>query len=163
FVVKADAVLGRMRNLGQSLLKAETRERLGAWWRGVERSPSIDENLNPAQARRLEPVGAGASSITQRLRVAETLWGPGNFGPGDAEFLTALAAQLGLTKEMSIAFIGVGLGGAARALVDDTEVWITGFEANPTLAAAGTEQCTIAGKGKKIAITLCDYETLELP
>jgi len=162
----AEAVIGRVRNLGQSLLKPQTREKLGAWWHGVER-PMADATDAPDGAdtgvSMPQPELGEGSTILQRIRVAEALWGHGNFGPGDAEFLTALAAQLGLTKEMSIGFIGVGLGGAARALVDDTEVWITGFEANPTIAAVGLEQCTIAGKAKKVQIAIENYETLSLP
>jgi ubiquinone/menaquinone biosynthesis C-methylase UbiE len=64
---------------------------------------------------------------------------------------------------MSVGFVGVGLGGAARALVDETEVWITGYEANPTTAAMGVEQCTIAGKAKKVEISVANYETMTLP
>jgi cyclopropane fatty-acyl-phospholipid synthase-like methyltransferase len=163
-VVKAAAVIDRVRNLGQTLLRPQTREKLEAWWHGAE---SLDAPLEGAPDTSADeapqPEIQPGSTILQRIRVAEALWGHGNFGPGDAEFLTALAAQLGLTKEMSIAFIGVGLGGAARALVDDTEVWIAGYEANPTIAAIGVEQCTIAGKAKKVAISVVDYETLALP
>lgn len=161
-MVKTGAVLERVRHLGQSLLGPETRQRFGAWWRGIEPSAPHAET-QPAAEDGAQPEIGETSTILQRIRVAEALWGQGNFGPGDAEFLTALAAQLGLTKEMSLAFIGVGLGGAARALVDDTEVWITGFERNPAIAAVGVEQCTIAGKAKKVQISVTDYETLLLP
>ena len=163
-MVKADAVIGRVRHLGQTLLRPETREKLDAWWRGIDRPASAkDAEAGGPVPDAGQPEFQEGSTILQRIRVAEALWGHGNFGPGDAEFLTALAAQLGLTKEMSLAFIGVGLGGAARALVDDTEVWITGYEANATIAAVGIEQCTIAGKAKKVAISVTDYETLNLP
>jgi SAM-dependent methyltransferase len=156
-------MLDRVRHLGQSLLKPQTRERLDAWWHGVEAEEhGVSVEGAPLAGTPSVVVDPG-SSIVQRVRVAEALWGHGNFGPGDAEFLTMLAAQLGLTKEMSLAVIGVGLGGAARALVDDTEVWITGIEGNATVAALGIEQCTLAGKAKKVEISAADYETLSLP
>jgi cyclopropane fatty-acyl-phospholipid synthase-like methyltransferase len=157
-------LLSRVRTLSGSLVKEETRQKLGAWWRGddvvAEGEPAPDFPVaEQAPQAQVDP----KSIMVQRIRVAEALWGGGNFGPGDAEFLTALAAQLGLNKEMSIGFIGVGLGGAARALVDETEVWITGYEANATMAAFGIEQCAIAGKAKKVEISVADYETIALP
>jgi SAM-dependent methyltransferase len=162
-VGKADLLLNRVKNLGQSLVPEETREKLGAWWRGDEATRGVAvPQAGEAPAHPPPSLDAG-DVMVQRIRVAEALWGGGNFGPGDAEFLTALAAQLGLTKEMSIGFVGVGLGGAARALVDETEVWITGYEANRTTAAIGVEQCTIAGKAKKVEISVVDYETLAMP
>ena len=158
---KGTALLNRVK----SLVNEEAREKLGAWWRGdiATRGMAVPSDLGGETGTQPAPSMDASSVMVQRIRVAEALWGAGNFGPGDAEFLTALAAQLGLTKEMSIGFIGVGLGGAARALVDETEVWITGYEANKTTAAMGVEQCTIAGKAKKVAISVVDYETLQLP
>lgn len=166
-MVKADAVLARVRTLGQTLLGPDARERLGAWWRGdaVRPQDGSTQNEEATAGGEAPLVGPPADypTLYQRIRVSEALWGAGNLGPGDAEFLTALAAQLGLTKEMSIACVGVGLGGAARALVDETGVWITGYEANPVVAEIGVQQCTIAGKAKKVTHTVCNYETLTLP
>jgi SAM-dependent methyltransferase len=98
-----------------------------------------------------------------RLAIAQALWGEGSVGPGTPEFLTEMFSMLGLTKEHSIAWLGIGLGGPARELSRQTGVWITGYERRPELVALGQEQALMSGLAKRVSVQEGDPADLELP
>lgn len=165
-------MLARVKSISETLIGSDARARFGAWWRGDiaatrrrreegEGTLMAPEQIADANVP-LDPV-TDVEALRIRIKVSEQLWGQGNLGPGDSEFVTELCTSLRLNKEKSIAFLGVGLGGAARAIVNETDVWITGFESNEEVAREGIEQNMIAGKAKKVTITVSDYETLVLP
>lgn len=169
-------VLARVKSISETLVGPDTRARLGAWWRGdavinrrghggasgAPSGPLMDAEQIADTTVPLDAV-TDSEALKIRIKVSEQLWGQGNLGPGDSEFVTELCSSLRLNKEKSIAFLGVGLGGAARAIVAETDVWISGFESNESVAREGIEQNTIAGKAKKITVTITDYETISLP
>lgn len=158
---KADLMLERVKQLSENLIGSQTREKLSAWWRGGD--GRIEPTANGPQSESAESHLEGSADIpNQRIRVIEALWGEGNVAPADAQFLSSLS-QLGLTKEMSIGFIGIGLGGTARALTNETDVWISGYEADAAVAVVAIEQCTFAGKSKKVTITGGNYDDLQIP
>lgn len=159
------ALLTKVREITDTLLSDDARQRLGAWWRG---EPRQEQALATGSDEFLELSGVVVpapteTSIAHRIAVAEQLWGAGNLSPGDSDFTRELGVTLGLSKEKSIAFIGVGLGGAARAIVDETEVWVTGYESNASITALAIEQNTMAGKAKKVTVGHVDLEALDLP
>jgi len=168
-------MLARVKTIRESLVGPELRARVGAWWRGDMMEPGrraappegaagtlMDADQIADTSIQLDAV-TDSEALKIRIKVSEQLWGPGNLGPGDAEFVTELCGSLRLSKEKSVAFLGVGLGGAARAITNETEAWITGFDSNEAVAREGIEQNTFAGKAKKVTVTVCDYETLSLP
>jgi cyclopropane fatty-acyl-phospholipid synthase-like methyltransferase len=148
-------MLARVKSLPASLMGASMRKRVGAWWRGGRPARGKDDaSPGPPQD---EP------SPTDWLVVAERLWGPSNLGPGEDEFIPRLALGLNLSAEKTMAYFGVGLGGAARRIVDKTDVWIVGYEADADAAACGIEQCRRVGRGRKVAINHVTYDYLNLP
>jgi SAM-dependent methyltransferase len=73
----------------------------------------------------------------RRIRLAATLWGEGFVSPGGAEETLRLCKPLGLQESHSLLNLGAGLGGAARAITTAWGTWVSGFEENADLAAAG--------------------------
>jgi SAM-dependent methyltransferase len=71
--------------------------------------------------------------------------------------------MLGLTKEHSVAWLGVGLGGPAREMSRQTGAWISGFEHRSDLVTLAQEQCLMSGLAKRVSVTHYDAATLELP
>ena len=160
-------MLGRVMELRDTLLREETRRKLVSWWRGVDDEPALHPLVSEPQGIPGDAAPAArpspSCSVVHRIAVAEHLWGRGNIGPGDSDFIRELGVQLGLNKEKTLGFLGIGLAGAARALVTDSEVWVTAFEANPEIAKAANEQNMLAGMAKKITVTACPFDTLALP
>jgi hypothetical protein len=64
------------------------------------------------------------------------LWGDGYQFPGGEIETLRLARPMGLSKACSLLLIGAGAGGAACSLAVQLGVWVSGFEADPNLAAA---------------------------
>lgn len=147
-------MLARVTSFPARLVGVGVRKRLGAWWRGEPRPES-------AGASRPEP--GDMRSPSDWLVVAERLWGPSNLGPGEDAYFPRLALGLNLSADKTLAYFGIGLGGAARRIVDKSDVWIVGFEADADAAAQGKEQCRRAGQGKKVAISHVTYDFLSLP
>ncbi len=153
-------MLARVMSLRDTLLGDETRRKLGLWWRG--------ENVHSMQPRDGEPRQDAvpvdvACTLLHRIVVGEHLWGRGNLGPGESDFIRELGVGLALTKEKSIAYMGIGLAGAARAIVADSGVWITGYDANAIVSKLAVEQNTMAGMAKKITVATDDFATLAIP
>jgi SAM-dependent methyltransferase len=168
-----EMVAARVKHLSERVLSPEARRQLRAWWLGEvldERADPVLKNSDQtiaAEAKhsaRVSPVSLGEDDVhVLRLFLAELLWGAGNVSPADQEFVTEFALRLGLSSKKGIAFLGVGLGGAAREIADKTGVWITGFEANKAAAKLGAKQCAHEAGGEKISIECVDFETLTLP
>lgn len=89
--------------------------------------------------RRLDPAPPAAPPERwpeTRLKVLGAIWGEGFLGPGGIEETLTLAKPLGLNETHSVINLGAGLGGATRALAAASGAWVTGYEADPALAAA---------------------------
>ena len=87
-----------------------------------------------------------------RINLAEKLWGEGCLGPCGAEYLKYEAQLVQLDQKRSMLQIGAGLGGATRAVVDDSGVWVTAYDEDPQLAEIGTLRARMAGMVKKAGI-----------
>ncbi len=139
--------------------------RLRAWWDGYVFEPSSGQRRLrdlPTPKHHFEPLEtpldfSGPPTVEgwspQRLAVVQALFGEGMIAPADPEALTKMTHPLGLSKEMTVVEIGVGLGGIARALAAEADIYVTGFEADAELARVGNELSTKHGMGRKVRIT----------
>lgn len=89
-----------------------------------------------------------------RIDLSEQLWGEGFLFPGGAEETLRLARPLGLTGEASLLLLGAGSGGPPRAIASQLGVWVTGFEADPELAALAAERCMRARLGRRAQVEM---------
>ncbi len=89
-----------------------------------------------------------------RLAITDALWGGGYLIPGGEIELLRLAKPLGLSAAASLLLLGAGSGGAACSLVTALGVWVNGFEADPDLVKAASQQVAHANMGKRAQIDL---------
>jgi cyclopropane fatty-acyl-phospholipid synthase-like methyltransferase len=75
-----------------------------------------------------------------RLATTDGLWGDGYQFPGGELETLRLAKPLGLSAASSVLLLGAGGGGAACSLATQFGAWVSGFEADPGLAAAGVDR-----------------------
>ncbi|MFA6280370.1 MAG: methyltransferase domain-containing protein [Bdellovibrionales bacterium] len=94
--------------------------------------------------------------MADRIQVMEVMWGAGSSFPGGAAYIDALASPLGLNDEASVLDLGAGLGDMARKLAEDYKCYVTGLEANQTLAQRGMIMSIAAAKSKKAPVTFYD-------
>ncbi len=92
----------------------------------------------------------------ERIEVAAQLWGEGFVFPGGEEETMRLAGPLGLSAASSLLLLGCGPGGPARSIATRLGVWVSGFEADLHLAAAGAMLCTRAGLGRRAQVEIWD-------
>ncbi len=158
------------------------RVRFLAWWQGKNAEDvaaelgSEDESLKETLAKK--PL-AGVASLefkaeeaapeltdknwpAERIKIVETIWGPGFIDPGDSEHVLKLVRPFGMNSSMNVLDLGAGLGGPARAIAEDSKAWLTGMEGSDALAAAGMERSVNAGMSKKAPVNHTDFETIEL-
>ncbi|MBL4614526.1 MAG: class I SAM-dependent methyltransferase [Magnetovibrio sp.] len=93
-----------------------------------------------------------------RLNVIEQLWGMGYTTPGGAERVKQVLPLLNLNEKKSLLLLGAGLGGICETAVEDTGVWVTGYEPDKELAILGQESMIKAGLKRKAPVR---YDTLE--
>ena len=98
-----------------------------------------------------------------RISVAEALWGEGFLFPGGAYETMHLAKPMGLTAASSLLLVGAGTGGAPRCIATELGVWVTGYEANPCLAALANERSQRAGLGRRAQVELWDPTAPKFP
>jgi SAM-dependent methyltransferase len=100
-----------------------------------------------------EPVWSPA-----RSEGAQLLWGEGLTGPGDEQWTVDSVRPFGLNAAKSVLDLSAGLGGAARALVNTCDTWVTGLEPSPLLAKLAMDRSKALGVSKKAPITHYDPE-----
>ena len=98
----------------------------------------------------------------KRLNVVEQLWGDGYITPGGAEYVKEYLPLLSLTKKHSLLLLGASLGGIGRTLVEETGVWVTGYEQDLELAEIGAERCVLSAMQRRAPVKKADFETLKL-
>ncbi len=135
-------------------------DRFMLWWNGYELAARARKSAAPpSHGVRYE--GPNLEWETERLRVAQELWGEGFADPGGAEYILNMIKFFGLDPSMSVLDLGAGLGGSSRTMSEKFGVWVTGLEASEELAEAGMALSVKAGMGKKAAISHFDQETFE--
>jgi hypothetical protein len=91
-----------------------------------------------------------------RIGIAEALWGEGFLSPGGAAETLRLAKPMGLSAASSLVLLGAGSGGPVRSIATSLGVWVSGFEANPRLAALANERSVRAGLGRRAQVETWD-------
>jgi cyclopropane fatty-acyl-phospholipid synthase-like methyltransferase len=157
--------------------------RFQAWWYGYDiasRSKGDRPELPNFTARTdVTPIAAGGPDIprevpppplvivddrvwpTERIEVAQKVWGQGFVEPGDAAFAVDFVKPFNLNPAMSVLDLSTGLGGPARAIVSQFGVWIAGVDRSPGLVANGTKQSEAAGLAKKATVSIYDPEIVQ--
>lgn len=95
----------------------------------------------------------------EQARGAQMLWGDGFVGPGDAQFMVDAVRPFGLNPAKSVLDCSAGLGGAARAIVDTYDTWVTGLEPSPLLAKMGMRRSELLDVSRKAPVMPYDPET----
>jgi ubiquinone/menaquinone biosynthesis C-methylase UbiE len=156
------------------------RVRFLAWWQG-RNVEDVEAELASEEESLLETLeqDTGAAGIefkskedggettdknwsAERIKIAETIWGPGFITPGGPEYVLKSVQPFGMNSSMNVLDLGAGLGGPARAVADESKAWLTGMETSDALAFAGMRHSTDAGMSKKAPIVHADFEAIEL-
>ncbi len=143
------------------------KKQLWAWWEGVDLPD--DTGASGAQASSGQTHRHDLSFAQKNLGlppevlIAETLWGEGYVGPGGPEFILDLVAKLGISRDKSMAYMGLGLGGPAREICRESGIWITGYEARTDLIELASEQSLMAGLARKVSAQLYEPGNTVLP
>jgi SAM-dependent methyltransferase len=158
-VLKAMALLKRKSSNGAH--KAPFKQRLLAWWEGVDLQPmesplprSITERAAepPPPPIKLEPWENPV------IRVRQAIWSEGFRWPGGVPFALELVKPFAINNSMSILDFGCGAGGAARAIARDFDVWITGIERDREQVELGKLLSSKAGLERRAEIIAYDPE-----
>ncbi|MGF1455026.1 MAG: methyltransferase domain-containing protein [Alphaproteobacteria bacterium] len=148
------------------------RRRFLAWWEGLDEADLQEPDeayLTPAPADMSGPEEGSPlyvpriPQLADHLTIAQALWGEGYLGPGDRDFILSLVSQLAISRDKSLALLGIGLGGPARDLCRDSGIWVSGYEARPDLIEPASEQCLMAGLARKVSVQHFDPQTTALP
>jgi cyclopropane fatty-acyl-phospholipid synthase-like methyltransferase len=133
--------------------------RVKTWWYGFE--PSGIEAPAPIVAndqRTTEELNEAA----ERAKAIQMIWGEGYLLPGGPDYLLALVKPLNVNPAMSLLDLSAGLGGSTRHIATSFDVYITGLERSPDIAAQGHALSVKAGLAKKVPIAAYDAEHFEL-
>ncbi len=141
--------------------------RLKAWWDGCDVVVHARDGGEEPQAQTPARQVVGFRDPdkpwqTAKAKLACMLWGEGFSHPGDIGHVLELAKPFALTPAMTVVDLCAGLGGGARAIVEEFGVWVTGMEPDPELAEAGMQISTKAGQAKKAAVSHYDPENLDI-
>lgn len=142
------------------------RLRLKAWWDGCDLIlRQAQPEAPPVEAPRRAVIGYRDPERpweTPRVKLAQLLWGEGFSHPGGTEEAIRLAKPFALNPAMTVLDLSAGLGGGARALVEEFGVWVTGLDRDAEFAEAGMQMSTLAGVGRKAEIGQFDPARFEL-
>jgi len=120
-------------------------------------APTGQPRMQPAiETREAEPADPPEAWTPSRLRFAATLWGEGFLGPGGEQEALRLSKPLGLQSSHSLLNLGAGLGGAARAITTAWGAWVSAYEQDADLAAAGEALSKKAKLEKKAEVRAFD-------
>lgn len=131
--------------------------RLKAWWDGSDVVVHARRSGTGDAAPTRQVIGEPDPNRpweTPRVLLAQMLWGAGFSHPGGADEAIKLANPFALDPAMTVLELGAGLGGGARAVVEQFGVWVNGHESDREFATAGMQLSTQAGLAKKAEIKL---------
>lgn len=156
--------------------KIPLKTRFAAWWEGYDASdyhahlsgesqaPAVPQTRKEPPALPAEESAAIEAAaermpdawLQPRIDLAQLIWGEGYCGPGGPEQIIAMSKLLALNSEMSLLYLGAGVGGPARALAKEFGVWVSGYESSATQVQVGNDLSTRAGLSKKAELTVAD-------
>ncbi len=142
------------------------RERFRAWWDGDEILEPSEEPVPDADAEaELEHPeqddGPREYWEAARVKLVQDIWGQGFASPGGRDYILSKVSIFALDPAMTVLDLGAGLGGAARFMCEKFGVWVTGFEADATLAEAAMALSVRAGMSEKVPINVFDPKAFE--
>lgn len=129
---------------------------------GRKKAKGAQKSASPSPFERQKAAEEPEFWSTDRLNVVEKLLGMGYTTAGGADRVRQFAPHLHLDKSKSLLVLGAGLGGISLTLIDETDVWITGYEPDKALAKLGQESVFRAGLKRKCPIRYSTLEDLEL-
>ena len=135
------------------------RDRFRAWWEGYDLldTPEVPEAAPEPEARHEVHYEVPKQRWeTSRVTLVQKVWGAGFTTPGGRDHIKTLVKIFALDPAMSVLDLGAGLGGAGRLMCGDFGVWVTGFEADESLAEAGMALSVKAGMGEKAPVHAFD-------
>lgn len=134
--------------------KPPFKARFKAWWEGTDLPVDVAAPAS-APAAPVSAPGAPPLPLLDRpaTKVAQQLWGEGFNQPGGGSFILNMVKPFALNNSMTVMDFGAGLGGGTRAVCDEFDVWVQGFESNPEMATAAQDISTRKG-AKKAEIKL---------
>ncbi len=121
--------------------KPSLKSRLKAWWEGYDlEPPAAEAPPEPVLAPAPSEAPADIPALEQpHIKVAQQIWGEGFTRPGGAAAILTLVKPFALNPSMTVMDFGAGLGGGTRAVSEEFNVWVNGFEPDPILAEGGHE------------------------
>lgn len=148
-------------------VKVPLKLRLKAWWDGCDvvvhqREGQAEPAAPPAPRRVIGYRDPDRPWQTPRAKLACMLWGEGFSHPGDTEHVLQLVKPFALDPAMTVMDLCAGLGGGARAIVEEFGVWVSGLEPDAELAEAGMQISTKAGLAKKAEIAHYDPAKIDI-
>jgi cyclopropane fatty-acyl-phospholipid synthase-like methyltransferase len=146
--------------------KPSFKTRFKAWWEGYDVADLQGDSatLSEPVLGPVAPVETPAEEIPPleqpHIKVAQQIWGEGFTRPGGAAAILTLVKPFALDPSMTVMDFGAGLGGGTRAVSEEFNVWVHGFEPDPTLAAGGQE-LSIRKGAKKAEVKPCTLQDFQ--
>ncbi len=116
--------------------KPSLKTRLKAWWEGYD---PADLMTGPAPEPVLGPVAPLETPPEEippleqpHIKVSQQIWGEGFTRPGGAAAILTLVKPFAINPSMTVMDFGAGLGGGTRAVSEEFNVWVNGFERIPS-------------------------------
>ena len=128
--------------------------RFKAWWEGYEvaaEAPAMQAaEPPPGTVAAVEQPPAPTVPVLDRawVKVAQQIWGEGFTRPGGRAFILGLVKPFAVNPSMTVMDFGAELGGGTRAVSNEFDLWVTGFEPDADLAAGGQELSVRKGAKK---------------
>lgn len=147
-----------------NIAKIPLKVRLRAWWEGYDPAVLMDHDISDefqgddAGSQRVRPVLYTESEV----EAAQKIWGDGNIGPLGGPFMRGLYLPFSLNETKSVLEIGAELGSYARQITSETKAYVTGLEADPTLAGQGMHLSKVAGLSKEAVVDRYNPEDMAL-
>ena len=164
-LLKAMALLKRKPSDGApKAAKAPFKQRLKAWWEGVELDPlalpPLPEDKPVVEAAKAPPPPPAKLEPWENpaIRVRQAIWGEGFRSPGGAAFVLELVKPFAINSSMSILDFGCGAGGGTRAIAKEFDVYVTGVERDRDLVELGKLLSAKAGMERKAEIIFYDHD-----
>jgi len=134
--------------------KPPFKARFKAWWEGTDLPVELAAPAATVPVAAPKPEAPPLPLLDRpATKVKQQLWGEGFNQPGGGSFILNLVKPFALNNSMTVMDFGAGRGGGTRAVCDEFDVWVQGFESNPDMATAAQEISTKKG-AKKAEIKL---------